>query len=127
MSESQQKKQTFSIKARLQSFKPAFCGLRLLFRTQHNAWIHSIAMFLVITAGFYVDISRIEWLFVIIAIALVLITEALNSGIEALADSVTLDYNPHIKKAKDLAAGAVLLSAIAAVIIGLFIFLPYIF
>lgn len=117
-------KEKFSFKKRLESFKYAFNGLWLLIRDEHNARIHLIVAILIIAAGFWLEIHFIEWLILILTIGLVLIAEFFNSAIEALADKVSTEKHPTIKKAKDLAAGGVLFAAILSVIIGLVILGP---
>lgn len=112
----------FTFRKRLQSFRYAFNGIRLLFRLEHNSWIHAFITLCVILAGVFLGLSPLEWAAIIIVIGLVLAAEAFNSAIEALADHVCTDYNEDIKRVKDLAAGAVLLTAIAAAIVGLIIF-----
>lgn len=114
----------FSIKKRLESFRFAFAGLRLLIRFEHNARIHVVAATLVIVAGLLLHISSTEWLAAIFCIALVLALEAVNSAIEKLADVVSPGKNEQIGQVKDLAAAAVLLAAVGAFIIGLLIFIP---
>ena len=114
----------FTFRKRLASFKYAFNGIRLLIQKEHNAWIHCFAMTCVIIAGFFFDISPTEWIAVILSIGGVFAAEAINSSIEALADIVSPEYNEAIKKTKDLAAGAVLLIAISAAVVGFIIFLP---
>jgi len=114
------------IKKCAKSFVCAGRGIGVLFRTQQNARVHAVAALAVIAAGFYFEISRSDWLWLVAAMALVLITEAINTAIEAVADAVTMDHHPFIARAKDCAAGAVLLAAIAAVIIGAILFLPHI-
>lgn len=91
---------------------------------EHNAWIHCFAAVCVLTAGMVFGLSRMEWIAVTIVIGAVLAAEAVNSSIEALADLVSPEYNEAIKRTKDLAAGAVLLMAIAAAIVGFVIFIP---
>lgn len=114
----------FTLRKRLRSFRYAFHGIQLLIRYEHNAWIHCFAAVCVITAGFLTGLSAMEWIVVIFAIGMVLAAEAVNSSIEALADLVSPGYNEAIKRTKDLAAGAVLILAIAAAIIGMIIFIP---
>ncbi|MGE0637185.1 MAG: diacylglycerol kinase family protein [Bacteroidia bacterium] len=115
----------FSPLARANSFRYAFKGLKLFFTTQHNSWIHLFAACSVVAAGFLFGIAKTEWLFVIAAIALVLITEMLNTAIEFLVDLVSPEYNELAGKVKDLAAGAVLFAALMAVVIGVLVFGPY--
>lgn len=114
----------FTLRKRLKSFKFAFNGIKLLISKEHNAWIHSFAAVCVIIAGFLFDISKTEWIAVVFAIGTVLAAEAVNSSIEAIADLVSPGYNEAIKRTKDLAAGAVLILAISAAIVGLIIFVP---
>ncbi len=111
----------------LRSFKYAGQGLALLLRSQRNARIHALASIAVIGAGFWVGISRMEWCVVVLAIAAVWTAEGLNTASEFLADAVTKEYQPLIKKAKDAAAGAVLITAIGAAVVGMIIFGPYLF
>lgn len=114
----------FTLKKRLKSFNFAFNGIYMLIKHEHNAWIHCFATICVIAAGFHYGISSHEWVAVIFAIGSVLAAEAVNSSIEALADLVSPQYNEAIKKTKDMAAGAVLIMAIAAAAVGLIIFVP---
>lgn len=115
---------SFSISNRIKSFGFAIEGIITFFRTQHNAWIHAFATVIVLALGFALNVNNTEWCLLIIAISLVFISEMLNTAIEFLTDIVSPDYNLKAKKVKDVAAGAVLISAIAAVVIGLIIFLP---
>jgi len=80
----------------------------------------------VLAASIYFRLSAEEWRWIVLAIALVWLAEALNTAIERLADAVTLEPNENIGLAKDVAAGAVLVAALFAVVIGTTIFLPYI-
>ena len=117
-------KKRFSLKARIKSFGYAINGIRHLISTEHNAWIHCFAAVCAVTAGWLAGLSAAEWIAVTFAIGLVLAAEAVNSAIESLADVVSPEYNEGIKRAKDLAAGAVLLLAVAAAVTGLIIFIP---
>ena len=114
----------FSWRKRARSFRYAFRGLATLIKNEHNARIHLAATVCVLGAGFFFGLSAGEWIAVVMAIAVVFSAEALNSAVEALADLVSPGYHPLVKKAKDLAAGAVLLMAIGAAATGLIIFLP---
>ena len=114
----------FSIKRRLKSFRYAFSGLRVLVREEHNARIHLFATVCVIVMGVLFRISCAEWVSVSLAIGLVFGMEAVNSAVENICDFVCPERDARIKKIKDLAAAAVLLSAIAALAVGLFIFIP---
>lgn len=114
----------FSIKERIKSFKYAFEGLKTLFAEEHNARIHLLAALIAIVLGFVLKISRGEWIALIIVIGLVLICEAFNTALEVLCDYVQPEKHPKIKKVKDLAAAAVLISAFSALIAGIILFGP---
>ena len=107
----------------IRSFGFAFAGIVQVF-TEQNFRIHVLAAAVVIVAGVLTPISIVEWMILIIVIALVLGAEMLNSAIERVVDIAMPDIHPIAKQAKDIAAGAVLVFAIASVIIGLLIFLP---
>ena len=110
----------------IKSFRCAFEGLRFL-SCERNFRIHILIAALVVIAGFSFQIGRIEWICLLLIIAIVLTLEAVNSGIERICDIISLKYDKRIKIVKDIAAGAVLIAAIIAVIIGCLIFLPYIY
>lgn len=114
----------FSIGKRLASFKYAFQGIKRLFAGEPNAWIHLFAAVCVVIAGFFFGLTAGEWIAVSIVIGAVFAAEAFNSAIECLGDAVSSDYNESVKHAKDLAAGAVLLTAIAAAVVGILVFGP---
>lgn len=114
----------FSITDRIKSFGYAFAGLKTLFVEEHNAWIHLVSALIVITLGFVLKISSTEWIFLIVVMSLVFICELINTSLEALADFVSPEKHPQIKKVKDLAAAAVLISALSALITGIIIFAP---
>lgn len=117
-------KNTFSLKKRLQSFRYAFCGIQEFAKSQHNAWIHLTIASLVIIAGFSFSLSTIEWAVITIVIALVLMAEAFNTAIETLVDFISPEYDKKAGKIKDIAAGAVLIAAIASAIVGFLVFVP---
>jgi len=118
------KPQKFSIKKRLKSFSYAFSGLKTALKEEHNARIHLAAALLALLFAFLLDINKYEWIAVIFAIGLVFAMELLNSAIENTADFISQEKHDTIRKIKDLSAAAVLVSAVAALIIGLLIFLP---
>ena len=120
----QKQQDRFSIKKRFKSFGYAFQGIVEAARSQHNLWIHIVAAFLVIITGFVINISTAEWLFLIFAIGFVLTAELFNSAIERFVDLVSPEKNEIAGSIKDIAAGAVLVAAITAAIIGLLIFVP---
>lgn len=86
--------------------------------------IHFVSAVVVIIAGFFTGLSISEWLVIILLIALVISTEMVNTAIETVVNLVSPEFHPLAKKAKDVAAGAVLVFAIASAIIGLLIFIP---
>ncbi|MBR8536818.1 diacylglycerol kinase family protein [Carboxylicivirga sediminis] len=114
----------FSIKKRFRSFKFALNGIKILLKEEHNARIHLLAAIGVVLAGVYFSLSPIEWVAVLLCIGFVFAMELLNSAIEALADLVSSEHWVLIKKAKDMAAAAVLVAALVAFVVGLLIFLP---
>ena len=115
------------IKKRIKSFGYAFQGIGGFLRKEPNAWIHCTAVVVVTTLGLYYEISATEWCIVILWFGLVLMAEAFNTAIERLVDLVSPDFHPLAGTIKDVAAGAVLLGAIAVAIVGSIIFIPYIF
>ena len=117
---------TFSISGRIRSALHAIEGIVEVMRSQHNAWLHALATLCVLVAGYAFDVSTSEWCFLIVAITGVWVVEALNTAFERLCDVVSPEFHPLVKQSKDVAAGAVLLSAIGAALLGCVIFLPYI-
>ena len=108
------------------SFKYAFSGIIQFFVHTHNAWIHLAATVVVVFAGFFFDISKPEWLFLIVAMGMVWMAEAFNTAIEFLVNMVSPDYNKLAGSVKDISAGAVLFAAVCSLLIGLVIFIPHI-
>lgn len=117
-------RQTFSVKRQLKSFGYAFQGIAHAFATENNMHIHTLASIAVIGAGLFFKVNIVEWCLLVFAITLVLVAEMLNTSLERLTDLVSPDSHPLAGQAKDVAAGAVTLSAIGAAIIGCLIFLP---
>lgn len=115
----------FSLKERLNSFKYALRGIRHSLWAEHNFRIHLFAAIAAVTLGGYFDISSQDWLWITLAITLVFITEMINTAIEHFVDLIEPNQNPKAGKIKDIAAGAVLIAAIASVTIGLIVFWPY--
>lgn len=115
----------FSIRARAASFSHALRGLRFMIQSQHNAWLHAIATVVVIVGGLGFQISRVEWCFIILSIMAVWIAEALNTALEFVVDLASPDLHSLAGMAKDVAAGAVLISAVGATTIGIVVFAPY--
>ncbi len=120
----QKEPQVFSVKQRIVSFKYAFRGIKIILASQHNFLIQLAMAVLVTAAGLIFRISVLEWCIIVLTIAMVLGAEALNTSIEKLTDMVSPEYDPQAGKIKDIAAGSVLITAIASVIIGLTVFLP---
>ncbi|MEP7006074.1 MAG: diacylglycerol kinase family protein [Sphingomonas bacterium] len=110
---------------RVQSFAHALAGLRFLVRNEPNMRIHIGAGVAAMLAGAVLHIGVAEWRWLVLAVMLMLAAEALNTAIEQTCNAIGLSYNPAIKAAKDVAAGAVLIAAIAAALIGASIFGPY--
>ncbi|MEW6366721.1 MAG: diacylglycerol kinase family protein [Acidobacteriota bacterium] len=115
----------FEVTGRISSFKNAFRGIWAMIRSQHNAWIHAVATVVVVLAGVYWRIDRREWTWLVLAIVSVWTAEALNTAFEFLADATSPTFHPLIGKAKDVAAGAVLIAAIGSVVTGVLVFGPH--
>lgn len=113
-----------SIKKRIHSFGFALKGIATLFKTQPNARIHLIAILAVTVAGYLLKVSTSEWCFIVMCFAMVLAAEAFNTAVEFVVDLTSPDYHPLAGKAKDVAAAAVLITAIGAATIGIIILLP---
>lgn len=109
-------------KKRLKSFGYALKGLGLFYKTQHHAWVHSLAALSAIVLGFILKINTTEWVFIFIAIGLVFTAEIFNTAIEFLVDWVSPEHHAKAKQVKDLAAASVLFSSLTALIIGFFVF-----
>mgnify|MGYP001617531518 FL=1 len=120
-------KNRFSIVARIKSATHAWRGIRILIKTTHNIWGHIFFALLAIYLGFILNISITEWIFIIFAIGIVLITETLNTAFEIDIDLTSPTYHPYARDIKDVAAGAVLISVLLAIMVGLIIFVPKIF
>ncbi|MDF2516114.1 MAG: diacylglycerol kinase [Sphingobacterium sp.] len=114
----------FSWKARIRSFGYAFNGLKIVWREEHNFRVHLLAAVLAIALSWALRISPYEWLAVVFSIGFVLVCELLNTALENLADFVCPEKNPNIKRIKDIAAAAVMLSSLTALLIGMLIFVP---
>jgi diacylglycerol kinase (ATP) len=115
-----------TLAGRIESFRFAARGVRLMLRSQHNAWLHAIASCSVLIVGGLCVLSGAEWCWIILAIMAVWTAEALNTALEFLADVASPDFHPLVGKAKDVAAGGVLISALGAAAIGLIILVPHI-
>lgn len=109
---------------KLIGFKYAWAGLVTALKEETNIRIHIFAAIIVSVVSLLLQINRIEWLFIIIAISIVIITELINSVFERMIDYIKPEINIHAKEIKDISASFVLLATLTAIIIGLIIFLP---
>lgn len=115
-----------TLSGRIQSFRCAIRGMRLMLRSQHNAWLHAFASCCVLFVGGLCVLSAAEWCWIILAIMAVWTAEALNTALEFLADVASPEFHPLVGHAKDVAAGGVLISAIGSAIIGILILAPHV-
>lgn len=112
-----------SVAGRIQSIAYALNGLKLLVKAEPNAAIHLIATFAVITSGFIIGLTRMEWIAIAIAIGIVWIAEALNTCIELLCDAcLGTKYDKRVEVIKDISAAAVLIASMVSVVIGIIVF-----
>jgi diacylglycerol kinase len=116
--------QNRNMRKRLLSFKYAFRGIREVFGSEANMKIHIVFTLLVLICGIIFSISLIEWMFCLLCIGLVTGAEMINTAIENVVDLASPEHHLLAGKAKDIAAGAVLICAIISVVIGLLIFVP---
>ncbi len=115
------------MKKLMDSFKYAFQGIQYSFHTQRNIRIHFFIAIIVLIMGTYFRLSDIEWALILLTISVVVAGEMVNTAIEKTIDLVTEEYKILAKTAKDVAAGAVLISSIMSLIIGVLIFYEKIF
>jgi diacylglycerol kinase len=115
----------FTFTGRLRSIKCALVGLQVMVRTQQNAWIHAAATLVVTALGLWLGLSSGEWCWIVLAIVSVWTAEALNTAFEFLTDVASPTFHPIAAHAKDVAAGAVLLSAVGALIIAGLVLVPH--
>ncbi|MFK7922521.1 MAG: diacylglycerol kinase family protein [Bacteroidia bacterium] len=111
-------------KARIRSFGYAFKGIATFFSTQAHAKVHLLAIVLISALGWALSLDANEWVQIILCMALVIVTEAINTALEFLVDLVSPEYHPLAGKVKDVAAGAVLLAVIFSAIVWGIIFIP---
>lgn len=114
----------FNLAARARSFRNAFRGVGVTLRHEHNAWIHGAATLGVGALAGWLALSRLEWCALVLAIALVWTAELMNTALEQLCDATSMEPDPQIGRAKDAAAGAVLVAAIGAAAVGLLVLGP---
>lgn len=110
----------------IRSLRFALNGLSLFFRRERNGQIQGVLAVVAVAAGLFFGITRTEWLALLLCIGLVISLEMLNSAIERICNMYTTDYHPGIKIVKDIAAAAVLWSALVALVVGLLIFIPHV-
>jgi undecaprenol kinase len=113
------------MKYRVLSFKYAIEGIITALRDEAHLKFHFLAAATALLLSWYLKVTKGEWLIIILLIGLVIGLELTNTAIEELVNSFTEELHPSAKKAKDVAAGAVLVVSIAALLIGVIIFLPY--
>jgi diacylglycerol kinase (ATP) len=114
-------------RTRLRSFAFAISGILLALKTQANMRIHVAISVAVIAAAIYFQLAKADWLWLIVSIMIVLSAELLNSAFEFVCDVISPQHNASVARAKDIAAGAVLVVALGAALIGLLVFWPYIY
>ncbi len=102
----------------------AWRGIKIMFKDQYNIWIHTLIFGLVMIAGVYYGITLLEWIFILFAAGMVFAAEAFNTAIEIDMNLTSPEFHPHARDTKDVAAGAVLITAIVAAAVGIIIFLP---
>jgi diacylglycerol kinase (ATP) len=116
---------SFTVRGRLKSVRYALAGIAVMLRTQHNAWLHLAATAAVVAAAIWLRISAEDWRWLVVAVVLVWVSEGMNTAFEHLCDVVSPDFHASVKVSKDIAAGAVLITAIGAAVLGALIFVPY--
>ena len=121
------KQKTLSLQSRISSFGFAFRGIFKFFQQEPNAWIHLAATTCVFIAAVYFDVSNSEMIALIIVSAFVWVAEIFNTVIERIMDFISVKKEPEIAFIKDLAAGAVLISAVTAIVVGAIVFIPKLF
>ena len=110
--------------SRSASFRFAFAGVRLMLLSQPNARLHAGATLLVVIVGSWLGLGRVEWALLVLVMGLVWVAESINTAIEAVVDLASPELHPLAKRAKDVAAAAVLAGALTAIIVGLLILGP---
>ena len=120
----EKQRRKFNLAERLKSFNYAYNGIIALLRYEHNVKIHIFIFIIVITTGILLRITGPDWMAILFVSGLVFVSECFNTAVEYLSDQITGEQNNNIRRAKDVAAAGVLISAIISVITGLIIFLP---
>lgn len=127
MDKDKPKRKKFHIHSRIQSFPYAFAGLKDMVTSQHNAWIHAVATLAAIGFGSWLGIGYVKLALIVVTVVTVWVAEAFNTVFEIMSDILSPDFSPEIKRAKDIAAAAVLIASFGAVLIGLLLFGPEIY
>jgi len=109
----------------VRKFNYAFKGLKIAITTDNSFKIHFIFVLPVIASGFYLNFNHLEWIIIVLSIGIVLIAELFNTSIEYLVKMFTDEYHELAEKLLDISAGAVLMSALMAIIIALFVYIPH--
>lgn len=117
----------FSWKERGNSFTYAWDGIRAALRTEHNTWIHLGLTVVAVALGIILKISAGEFIALIIVMTMVWTAEIFNTALEKTMDFISKEKHPQIKLVKDLAAAAVLITALSALAVGAIIFIPKLF
>ncbi len=112
------------IRSRLHAFRHAFRGLWYVIKTQHNAWIHAVITILVVALSLWLGLSTLEWVGLILTIAIVWMAEIINTALEAVVDLASPQQHPLAKVGKDVGAAAVLIAALTAALVGVLILGP---
>jgi len=112
------------LRGRVASFLPAFAGWAHVLRTQHNAWIHAAISLAVFALGFWLELGRRDWVLILLTVAQVWLAEFFNTAVEIVVDLASPEQHDLAKLAKDVGAGAVVVAATVAVIVGLLVFGP---
>ena len=119
-----EKKESFSLKKRISSFRFAINGLVNCIKYEHNARVHTLAVVIVTVLGFVFQITIPEWIAIAIVIGLVLMAELFNTAIERLVDFVEPEWNSKVGLIKDYCAAAVLIASVIAMVVGGLVFIP---
>ena len=119
---SAEEKKVFSLVKRARSFTHAFRGIRIFLATTHNAWVQIVLAVAIFIFGVYFSISATEWIFLVIVIGALFSAEAFNTAIEIDIDLTSPEYHPYARDTKDVAAGAVLITAPMALAVFFVIF-----
>lgn len=118
-------KEEFSLVQRARSFTHAGRGIVVFIKTTHNAWIHLCGLLVSIVLGVYFSITLTEWMFLVLSVGFVFVAEAFNTAIEIDINLTSPEYHPYARDTKDVAAGAVLISVLVALGVGVLIFGHY--